>query len=632
MTRPLASWALVLAALAATSASWSGENIARGRSARHDSSRGVSVRIAPDDEARRRVAGASTSDDASLGAESEELRGLRRIEQELFPATGVWWPDGDEAKGAPTTDGLVLGDLPLRWHPLVRRYVEFFKSDKRGRGMFATWFKRSGRYREAITRVLRMRGLPEDLQWVAMVESGLDPQAKSPVGARGLWQFMPETGKLYGLRQDRWADERLNVEASTEAAADMLYDLHQRFGSWDLALASYNMGYGAVNSVVRRYNTNDFWTLTRLEGALPWETTLYVPKILALAVVARNLSAFGFADLELDHAVESETVIVPAATSLTVAAKAAGVSVKDLEQLNPQLRAGRTPPGQADGSAPPYPLRVPIGRGIAVAKALEGDKTDRSLERYVVRHGETLEQIALAHGVAQERIAELNALALKEVLRGGSLILIPAKKDKSAPAVARAPKKTASEVPVVIVADELFVYPDKDRAFYKVMPGDTLSALAKAAGSTVDDVAKWNALDPLGKLPDSLFLQLFIDPKGVDDRMHVLHEDDVRIVRVGSDEFFNLAESNRGRRRKMVVAKAGDTLEGIGKRFGLSGAAMERINRRARNDALEEGTPVVVYIAGRSTEVAPSKEGAAPTIKDANGEAERKQDVAPEAN
>jgi LysM repeat protein len=132
------------------------------------------------------------------------------------------------------------------------------------------------------------------------------------------------------------------------------------------------------------------------------------------------------------------------------------------------------------------------------------------------------------------------------------------------------------------------------------MPGDTLGGLAKAAGTNVEEVARWNALDPLGKIPEGLFLQLFVDATTIDETMQVLREGDVRIVRVGSDEFFNLSEANRGRRRKMIVAKAGDTLEAIGKRFGLSGAAMERINRRARNDALEEGTPVVVYLAGRS--------------------------------
>jgi membrane-bound lytic murein transglycosylase D len=505
----------------------------------------------------------------------------------------------------------------------VRRYVDFFKNDKRGRAMFASWLKRSGRYRDAITRVLRTRNLPEDLLWVAMVESCFEPTAQSPVGARGLWQFMPDTGRLYGLRQDRWADERLNVEASTEAAADMLGDLHQRFGSWDLALAAYNMGYGAVTSTVRRYNTNDFWTLTRLEGALPWETTLYVPKILALAIVARNATAFGFADVTPEKPIEHETVIVPAATSLATVAKAAGVSVKEIELLNPQLRAGRTPPGFADGAAPAYPLHVPVGRGLAVAKALEGDHPERAFERYVVRHGETLEHIAAQRGIPQDRIAEVNALAPKEALRGGSVILLPTKRDKTKEPAAGASKKSASELPVVVVADELFVYPDKLRAFYKVAPGDTLSGIAKAAGSTVEDVARWNALDPTGKLPDGLFLQLFVDGKSIEERMKVLREDEVRIVRVGSDEFFNLSEANRGRRRKMVVAKAGETLETIGKRFGVSGASMERINRRARNDALEEGTPVVVYLAGRSADPSAPKEPGAATNSDAAAEPEK---------
>jgi membrane-bound lytic murein transglycosylase D len=630
MIRHAAACAWVLVTLATTQGAYA-SGPARARSARHETPRGTSARTAPDEEARRRVTGATAGDGVVFGAESEELRELQRVEREIFPVTGVWWPDGEGTREQGLSlDGLALGDLPLRWHPLVRRYVDFFKNDKRGRGMFATWLKRSGRYRDAITRVLRTRSLPEDLLWVAMVESCFEPSAQSPVGARGLWQFMPDTGRLYGLRQDRWADERLNVEASTEAAADMLGDLHQRFGSWDLALAAYNMGYGAVSAVVRRYNTNDFWTLTRLEGALPWETTLYVPKILALALVARNAAAFGFADVIPERPLEHETVIVPAATSLATVAKAAGVTLKDVELLNPQLRAGRTPPGFPDGSAPAYPLHVPVGRGLAVAKALEGDKSDRAFERYVVRHGETLEQIASQRGVAAERIAELNALGAKEALRGGSVILLPTKREKVREPAAIAAKKSAGDLPVVVVADELFVYPDRLRAFYKVAPGDTLSGIAKAAGSSVDDVARWNALDPAGKLPDGLFLQLFVDGKSIEERMKILREEDVRIVRVGSDEFFNLSEANRGRRRKMIVAKAGETLESIGKRFGVSGASMERINRRARNDALEEGTPVVVYLAGRSD--APQGSGAKDSAGAASGDAPIDPEKPPQEN
>jgi len=249
-----------------------------------------------------------------------------------------------------------------------------------------------------------------------------------------------------------------------------------------------------------------------------------------------------------------------------------------------------------------------------------------------VRHGETLEQIAAQKGIPAERIAEFNALGAKESLRGGSVLLLPPKKEKPASPATVAQKKSLSELPVVVVADELFVYPDKLRAFYKVMPGDTLSGLAKAAGTTVEEVSRWNALDPLGKLPDGLFLQLFVDAKSIDEKMQVLREGDVRIVRVGSDEFFNLAEANRGRRRKMVVAKAGDTLEGIGKRFGLSGAAMERINRRARNDALEEGTPVVVYLAGRSTGAEGVTAKLSETPSDAAPEGDRAAPPATESN
>ena len=127
-------------------------------------------------------------------------------------------------------------------------------------------------------RVLREQGLPEDLIWVSLVESGFDPAIRSPAGAAGLWQLMPDGARIYGLVVDRWIDERLDPERSTDAAARYLADLHRRFGAWELALAAYNMGYGGLLAAIRKYNTNDYWELSRFESGIPFETALYVPR------------------------------------------------------------------------------------------------------------------------------------------------------------------------------------------------------------------------------------------------------------------------------------------------------------------------------------------------------------------
>src|ERR1700722_1068741 len=314
--------------------------------------------------------------------------------------------------------------LPVRWDDRVVRYLELFRDDPRGRATFANLYRHSGRWQAMMRRALRKKSLPEDLIWVATVESGFEPVARSPVGALGLWQFMPETGKIYGLTIDRWLDQRLSASLETDAAADFLADLHRRFGSWDLALAGYNMGYAGLSSVVHRYNTNDFWSLERTEGALPWETTLYVPKILAMAVVAHNLAAFGFGDLQPDGPVDTDDVTVPPGTSLAAVAQAAGCTPKDVEMLNPELRAGRTPPvGEGDAA---YPVKVPAGKGAGATQAMARTRRDvPPLDRYVVRFGETMDQVAAAHKTTTQKLVELNAIAPGEAVRGGALLLVP---------------------------------------------------------------------------------------------------------------------------------------------------------------------------------------------------------------
>ncbi len=551
------------------------------------------------------------------GVDSPEHRALRDAEHQLFPlplpdtdaddrprvdASGL--PPvarlpapapapapSDEHRMAPWIATLQRPDLPVRWDPRVLRYLEYFKEDPRGRGTFALFYRRSGRYRELVRRVLHKKGLPEDLIWLALVESGFDPTARSPAGAVGLWQFVAETARSYGLTIDRWLDQRLDVTAATEAATDFLADLRRRFGSWDLAIAAYNMGAGGMAGVVRRYNTNDFWALSHLEGSLPWETTLYVPRILSMAVVAHNLAAFGFGDLALDPSVDPEEVHVPAGTTLALVASAANCPVKDLETLNPELRAGRTPPPgpPGEGGDAAYVVKVPSGKGATASQNLARlRRAQAPLERYVVRFGETLEQIASARKTTVARLAELNGIAPGEAIRGGTVILVP--KGEAA--------ATSALKPAVVVPTETFASGLQPRVFYRVVSGDGPTDVAAAFRVSTDSLRRWNGLDPDARLLEGMTLQVFVDAS--QDLGHVVaaREGDVRVLVAGSDDFFGQLDATKGRHRQRVVARAGETLEGIGRRYNVPAKTMERLNRKGRSEPLRGGDTVIVPVAG----------------------------------
>lgn len=544
------------------------------------------------------------SGDMAMGPETPELRSLTQAERELFGpqnatsnldtklprvhATGL--PPAPATAAPTVAEGgrdiawlskLDLPDLPIRWEARLVRYLEFFRDDPRGKATLALWARRSGRYRDGIRKVLKKKGMPEDLAWLAMIESGYDPSARSPAGAVGLWQFMPESGRAYGLAQDRWLDQRYAVRPSTEAAADFLSDLQRRLGSWELAMAAYNMGYGGLVSVVKRYNTNDYWSLSQLEGALPWETTLYVPKILAAAVAMKNPAVFGLKDVPHDPNTDGEEIAAPPGTTLAVIAQASGVPVKELEQLNPELRLSRTPPGTVA-----YTLRVPVGRGAQAQQNLPKLKTGE-VQVTTVRFGETLDQIASRTHVPQTKLAELNHLAKGETLKEGAVLLLPKGAVGGVPA--------DDKLLPVVVPQEVFVYPGRRRLFHRVTVGDTTKELAERYHVTLDEIVKWNTLDPSGRLQEGMTLQLFV-PADVDvAKTAALGESEVRVIPVGTEQFFALTDP-KGRKRIEITAKSGDTLASIGQHHNVSPALMERINRRGRNDALPEGTKVYVYV------------------------------------
>lgn len=485
----------------------------------------------------------------------------------------------DEPGNAPLTideawaSKLSHSDLSSRFSPRVLRYLEFYRDDPRGKASLAIFHKRSGRFREGIRDALRKRGLPEDLVWLAMVESGFDERVQSPAGALGLWQFMPDTARNYGLLGDRWVDQRMNIRASTEAALDMFADLYRRFGSWELAMAAYNMGPGALSQAIRRFNSNDYVQLCEFEGAIPWETTLYVPKIVAIATAMRNPNAFALRNLPEDAPPLVEDVSVPPGVLLETIAQATSISQKDLETLNPELLLKRTPPGRDTI------LRVPVGKGTVVMQ-----KTARywnsELKPVAVQAGESLDQLAARTHTSRQTLAAVNQIGKQEVLHEGTTLLVP-----------KGPRDQVRVV--VIVPQEAFVYPGRMRVFHRVQAAETLDAVAQRYHVQRSEILRWNTLDSTSTLLEGMTLQLFVGQDA--SPTTALREQDVRVVTVGSEDFFALTDP-KGRARVPVVAKTGDTLASIARDRKVSPALLERINRRGRNEVLTPGTVVYVYV------------------------------------
>lgn len=497
--------------------------------------------------------------------------------------------DTDEvATDAEWIRSLTLPDLPVRLESRVIRYLKFYRDNAQGKAIARAWAKKSGRYVPALKAELQKAGLPTDLVWLSLIESGHNPTIVSRAGAAGLWQFMPESGRVYGLSVDRWTDERLDPKRSTEAAVLYLSDLHRRFGTWELAMAAYNMGYGGLSKAIRKFNTNDYWELCRYEAGIPWETTLYVPKIFAIAVVMTNRKAFGLDDVSADPAESFESVVVAAGTPIERIAAAAEVPISTIETLNPQLLAGRTPPPKPGAAPKSYVVRVPKGNARAVSEKLAKSDLDADLEPYVVRAGDSVSTIATARGSQEGSIKQTNRLSEKESLEPGTVLLVPKKAAKSV---------DTPEDGIVVVSPREFKYPDRERVFYRVRGGDTLGRIATALGTTRSDLVSWNALDPNARLQAGMTLQVWVKPSDDLSSVRVLRESEAQLLVAGTPEFFDHFEGLNGRKRIVVEAKAGDTLASLGKRYGMSIGWMERINRRSRKKALADGEKLVVYVA-----------------------------------
>lgn len=437
----------------------------------------------------------------------------------LASETNVTDPDDLDMAGTEALSRLQMPDLKLTMTRRTLKYVNFFARTDKGRRMFETWLRRSGKFQDLIQHELREWRLPEDLIWLSMIESGFDARVKSPAGAVGLWQFMPATGAVYGLVQNKHVDQRKNPKMATTAAAHHLRDLYMRFGNWDLALAAYNMGYEQLLDRIDQYGTADFNELAR-QDALPSETASYVPKIAAAALIANNLERFGFDQVEIMRPIDGAEIAVPPRLSLKTLAKAAGVSVKTIRSLNPDLLGDKVPPGHGD-----FILNIPpesLSRAHATLPVL------LQTEPIAVDDASVLDPVDLVGG----REARLRPSSRD----GGSLLsMLPSYKKRRA---LRDPVEELVGTADDDQGDDDFEVPEQRRRvkrgarktlLYKVGPGDTLLGVARQFAMDVDDVAKDNHIDDDSKLRTGAILKLRVKPSvlgSLDERIEVVPQED----------------------------------------------------------------------------------------------------------
>jgi membrane-bound lytic murein transglycosylase D len=311
-------------------------------------------------------------------------------------------------------------EIPLVMNEHVEKEIRYFQNAKKQ--FFIESYKRSGQYRDDIVRKLKAAGLPEELSWLPLIESGFKVRALSRARALGLWQFIPSTGHKFGLKRDAWIDERLDPEKATDAAIAYLKELHSIFGDWTTVLAAYNCGEGRVLKVIRSQKINyldNFWDLYQ---RLPYETARYVPKFMATLHILNDPGKYGFYLGEADDPVLSEVVSLKKQVRLKDIASKTGISFESLKALNPELRHRTTPPSD-------YYLKVPHGNGIELLANLEAIPTwtppQKSYVYHRVRRGETLSSIARKYRTSVTRIAEANRIRRKHFIRVGQQLKIP---------------------------------------------------------------------------------------------------------------------------------------------------------------------------------------------------------------
>ncbi len=480
----------------------------------------------------------------------EELAGLAK--------SGDWETDGSSFNTFP---GQVAYDFPVTINKQVEYYLDLFQNKQKT--YFKRWLARSGKYLPAIHHELKNAGLPQDLVYLAMIESGFNPSAYSHAHAAGLWQFIRGTGRNYGLRIDSWVDERREPEKATKAAVAYLGVLYERFGDWHLAVAAYNAGEGKIERAIKKYNTRDFWKLAQ-HKYLRLETKRYVPKLIAAILIARNPEQYGFTDIDYQQPVQYDLIKVPPRTDLRAIAVSGSTTVKEIRKLNNELRKNLTPP--TNGS---YALKIPAGSYDLVAANLTRlhPMVTTGYKTHKVRKGDTIGRISKRYRVSMTTLLKANKLHSSKLKIGQRL---------------RIPYKTTKYVLLKEGQTPKDYYASASKngrmVLHELSRGETLSKVSKRYNVPVELIVQWNGITDVRRVRAGHQLALYLNQDTVSPQVASIAAPapptTISLADVKKRKPVAGKKSTKTRKQDTVISyykvRNGDSLWSIAKKFRVS--------------------------------------------------------------
>ncbi|UCF65062.1 MAG: LysM peptidoglycan-binding domain-containing protein [bacterium] len=454
--------------------------------------------------------------------------------------------------------------IPLVLNKKVENAIQYFQG--RGRRVFTKWLQRTGWYKNLIIPILKEEGVPEELFYLAMIESGFNPNARSYARAVGIWQFIGGTGKAYGLNSSWWYDHRRDPEKSTRAAAKHLRDLYERFDNWYLAIAGYNFSPAKIERRMRTYNVVEFWDLPKL----PRQTRNYVPTFIAAVHITKNPEKYGFY-VEPEEPIVYDTVTVRECVDLNVVANCVNSNFNELKKLNPGLLRWCTPPDLDE-----WVLNIPkdTREDFLVNYAKVPDDQKFTYINHLIRQGETLSEISRKYGVSITEIKRFNKIR-GTMIRTGHYLVIPYPQNKqyarqlARQSAQRPTRYTYRTKPVTNVAG-------REKYIHVVSKGQTLWDISVLYGVSVGEIRNWNGLGSSRMIYPEQQLNIWL-PENSSQFAAVTPD------RSADASTTSLQPESESQQTKIYTVKSGDTLWDIASKFGVSIRDIKRWNNRQDN-------------------------------------------------
>ncbi|MGB3212234.1 MAG: LysM peptidoglycan-binding domain-containing protein [Desulforhopalus sp.] len=487
------------------------------------------------------------------------------LEEELMALsqTGNW--DKEVSTEKVETNNNVVYDFPVVINKQVDMYLDLFQN--RQRNQFGRWLAKSTIYRSMMEKELEIAGLPKDLVYLAMIESGYSQLACSRSKAVGLWQFMKATGKQYNLHVDKYVDERRDALKSTRAAAAYLSDLYKEFDDWHLAVAAYNGGPGKIRAGLRRHKVDNFWDLAGKKH-LRLETKHYVPKLIAALIIAKEPEKYGFTNIGYQEPLQYESLTVGPGMSLDAIALITDSDIDEIKRLNRELRLGKTPANRDK-----YEINIPEATSGIAAKNLPRlhSIVSTGYKTHKIAKGDTLSKICKRYGINKTTILKVNDLHSGKLARGRNL---------------RIPYSTiryqllpeGSSGAMAAYSDSLILH--------RVKKGDTLSRIAKKYNVPSQMIVAWNGLKNAHSIRAGEQLALYIDQYNKKGNRKTLasvatKKTNTLIASNGYKKKLELPET--GSPFQLYNVKDGDSLWTISRKFSASTADIKKWNNLKSN-------------------------------------------------